>query len=794
MSQSDGQHLPGWSAFNGKISSASPPVTSIGYCPMINASSTEYSTIYTVMKNAQKVMVSLEQKHSVITFDLAIYSKAKEIQWRMHEEFTNTILRLGDFHVALNYLVVIGKMFDESGLYDIMVESGIYGSNAASVLLQGKSYNRGAGGKSSKLFHFWSNYIDMVMLLLRLIRAEREGLWSLHLNAVAEMTPYFSVMDRVNFARWLPVYIADMRLLPTLASEVHQEVENGNHRVSRSEQPFSQVWTDMAVEQTVNLDSKARGGIIGISRNPSALKRWFLTSHERSAITASTKLMCGIDDSSRIGSHKESGKHRKIRDEIVVQKVVAVIKESMVNPFKLAWGDEEPAPLLNIATSVVMPPQTTDQLLFAKQTGAARVKEFVSKRLDSNATGFWEKISKANVSTFASLSKKVKNRRAEEKEITINGDRGLFGRLLVVARNRHIDLKEVMSYELTNVPYALAHPDGSLRKTTKSVLLAELERVSPGVDRLPTSELEAALIFDGMALLQSLKSAGCTTFGDLALKLFSVVTAALSQEHCSRIDVVFDRNPINKTSLVRFLCETWVKTAKSELKPEKRFLIGGGFRDPSDAVEVVNGTITPLPDLQADHEEADTRILLHAKHASETCGRVIIQSPDTDVAVLSVHFFSTLRLAVSFGSRPDNLGRAVCDALPGLHAITGCDTTSGLASIGKKKALKALRSNTIVSEQLVSLGSTIPPTQKTMESCESFICSLYTCDRKAGTTTDSVRYWMFCQPDIRRVKAFLPAATVCPTTLIGQTTRLMCGKSLCAIIKTSRHQTIMAGQ
>ncbi len=48
--------------------------------------------------------------------------------------------------------------------------------------------------------------------------------------------------------------------------------------------------------------------------------------------------------------------------------------------------------------------------------------------------------------------------------------------------------------------------------------LAELERVSPGVGRLPLSEPEAALIFDGMALLQSSMSAGCTTFGDLAQK------------------------------------------------------------------------------------------------------------------------------------------------------------------------------------------------------------------------------------------------------------------------------------
>ena len=143
MYQCDGQLLPGWSAFNGRISTVSSPVTSVGYCPMINASSAEYSTIYTVMKNAQKMMASLQQKHSVITFDLAIYSKAKEIQWRQHEEFKNTILRLGGFHIALDYLAVIGKMFQNSGLYDIMVESEIYGSHAASVLLQGKSYNRG---------------------------------------------------------------------------------------------------------------------------------------------------------------------------------------------------------------------------------------------------------------------------------------------------------------------------------------------------------------------------------------------------------------------------------------------------------------------------------------------------------------------------------------------------------------------------------------------------------------------------------------------------------------------------
>lgn len=82
--------------------------------------------------------------------------------------------------------------------------------------------------------------------------------------------------------------------------------------------------------------------------------------------------------------------------------------------------------------------------------------------------------------------------------------------------------------------------------------------------------------------------------------------------------------------------------AKSELKPRKRLLIGGGFCDPVNAIEVVHYQAKSLPELQADHEEADTRILLHAKHASETYGRIAIQSPDTGVAVLPVHFFSSL--------------------------------------------------------------------------------------------------------------------------------------------------------
>lgn len=85
------QPLPRWSAFNVNIVGEPPPLTSVGYFPMINGSPTEYSTVYTAMKNVQTMM---DQKHSVIMFDLAICMKAKEIEWQRPEEFKNTVIRM----------------------------------------------------------------------------------------------------------------------------------------------------------------------------------------------------------------------------------------------------------------------------------------------------------------------------------------------------------------------------------------------------------------------------------------------------------------------------------------------------------------------------------------------------------------------------------------------------------------------------------------------------------------------------------------------------------------------------
>lgn len=866
----DKQTTPSWSAFNAITSVAvTAPCTNIGYCPMIPGPATEYSTIYTVMKAVQDMSVSLGQTNSVVTFDLAIYTKAKEIQWRRPDEFQNLTIPMGGFHIALNFLSVIGKKFEESGIEDLLVESGLYGTSSTLALLKGKSYNRGVRAHKlimeallrlqwrafcrwlekkkdeqqletinvdqvqmnmtqyknkvatdavqakdafddlcksvddlyhlfqrfkvesrSQMFKFWDSYINMVFVLLRFIKAEREANWELHLQSTAEMLPHFFSMDRTNYSRWFPVHLADMLQLGKTAPEVHREFLEGNHAVSRSQQPFSQIWTDMALEQSVNRDSKTKGGIVGISQKEGALEKWFLTAHERAAVTTTTKEMCGVRTDGTMSVHKERDSLRMKRDEDDVKKLVSTLESVMVNPFE---GHDTTLPLSNLATGVVMP---TDMASSAEKIGATEMNSFVSKRLNTNTVGFWDTLPKIKIQTFASLTKKVQARASDEKIITINADRSLFARLLVASNTRNIDLREVLKYELSSVPCALAHPDGTLRKSNKSVLLSVLEGFVDVLPRLPHDDEEpiTAKIIDGMALVQMTKTAGARTFGEMADRYFKKITGNLGIDNCSRVDVVFDRydktdsikeserirrgsasgyeikitgpstpvpknwnayiaNPVNKMNLQHFLSETWTKMGKKSLMFGHQLVFAGCFANPQDVLIVESGTARSLHQLVSDQEEADTRMMLHAEDCSLQHRRIVVHSPDTDVLVLATYVFSSLscdemwmRTGVKDKLRfipihtlKQKLGSLLCSLLPTFHALTGCDTTSGPYFIGKKKAWKVLTDHQDKFAALTNFGEGTPLSPDLSAAAEQYLCSIYSTAPRAGITANDVR-------------------------------------------------------
>ena len=57
-------------------------------------------------------------------------------------------------------------------------------------------------------------------------------------------------------------------------------------------------------------------------------------------------------------------------------------------------------------------------------------------------------------------------------------------------------------------------------------------------------------------------------------------------------------------------------------------------------LRVENGEVVAenVAELTTDHEEADTRLILHANHAASNYKDIAIRSPDTDVLVLCSAF------------------------------------------------------------------------------------------------------------------------------------------------------------
>ena len=69
------------------------------------------------------------------------------------------------------------------------------------------------GRQRSATFAYWDSFLESVNILLRLLRADREADFIMHIQAVTETVPYFFLAGRINYARYTPVYIADMKRL-----------------------------------------------------------------------------------------------------------------------------------------------------------------------------------------------------------------------------------------------------------------------------------------------------------------------------------------------------------------------------------------------------------------------------------------------------------------------------------------------------------------------------------------------------------------------------------------------------
>ncbi len=112
--------------------------------------------------------------------------------------------------------------------------------------------------------------------MMLFVRAELEGDWPQHLLAVNAMMPYFLCGGHINYARYGLYYLRSMECLPI---EVLNKFMKGEHVMRHKPGLWNAIWSDMFIETTFMRYGHGPGGLVGITLNQSALKRWALSLH-----------------------------------------------------------------------------------------------------------------------------------------------------------------------------------------------------------------------------------------------------------------------------------------------------------------------------------------------------------------------------------------------------------------------------------------------------------------------------------------------------------------------------------
>ncbi|MES9881053.1 MAG: hypothetical protein ABW185_09250 [Sedimenticola sp.] len=606
---------------------------------------------------------------------------------------------------------------------------------------------------------FWMSYVDLVEIMLTLLRASREGNWPLHLHAIRSMIPWCFAYDKQNYARYLSVYHAQMTRLPETHSHVHQHLLDGGFSVQMSaHNTFGRIPVDQTVEETITRDTQTAGGTKGFSLKASAVSKYYITAEYRSQCLKQLRSI--IDVQNRNNRHPDLGTARIRRDSTDVNSVVELLENNWIDPFD-ASGDDLPS----ISSGIAAPADVKADLLKAHAKGETAYQMFVDSRLKTGSS-FYERLPKQNLKSFRSLRARRKTATSSNKETILKADHHLFGRMLLIASSRKMDMKDVLQHPLGPLPWSLANCDGSPKKTNKAALARHLEK-QVSSEELVTSP--SATVIDGMALVHKLHGDN-NTFQETSEQMLT--NAFQSGSSSDRIDVVFDvykessikqaerdhrgandglsfttiiathkiknwrrllASSTSKQKLVHFFADDW-KEKKARLGDKVVYVT-----DEETCYKISRETVEDVEDLKSTHEEADTRLLLHAKHAADAgYSSVTIVADDTDIMVLALAFVNIIncKIYMRCGSKTRTrliiidkmaaaLGHGVCDSLLGLHVFTGCDTVSAFSGQGKLKGLKLLQQDQTFQEAFSTLGQQWQFQDDLFPIIQEFTCKLY---------------------------------------------------------------------
>ena len=491
-----------------------------------------------------------------------------------------------------------------------------------------------------------------------------------------------------------------MRSLEKTAPEVYAQFKSGNFVIKRSKNYFNQVPPDQATEW-INKMCKSAGGIIGITRNDQARDRFCVTWSVRSQVSEDTNALFGIEDDEEteiVSTRNDSTPSRIKADEEQVKKLIEMFASLHVfgnvedHREIERGGNQTPgeSKLVALATKDVAFPDVAEALLSAEEKGRKVVIDNCQQRLVEKKTGFFEVMKKHNWKTFSSMYKASATGKQSENKL-LKADRKLLQRLFNAANaGRSVQIADILKHELSPMPCSLTKTSGEMNSSAKSDILSLLTH-DLGIETpsdLPRTNEPTSVLIDGHALIQALgKPKNCQTFGDYADVFCRAVFKHLGGS-TTRVDVTFDRylgsqsikaptrskrtgnrRPIrkiiegshvqlpqvwdqfialddNKADLAHFLSTELLDKAQ-DISENHEDVADGGFPDPVNA----RSSRRNVNHLSANHEEADTRLILHGKDACEAnFKRMVVVCRDTDVLLLLLYHLGEMDIEVWMSS------------------------------------------------------------------------------------------------------------------------------------------------
>jgi len=380
-------------------------------------------------------------------------------------------------------------------------------------------------GHLGKTGQLWITYMDHVWLVLSLIHAVKHNNFLLYAHCMQQMPSLFFSFRGQNYARYLTyfsTFLANIEVSHPGATEL---LKRGAISVARSFIPGNRCAVDKTMEETFMRHAKSHGGaggsaagVSGLLTNYDAYQRWVQTTHARSQYVNTTLSMADMLSGTTAGTkHHDLRPCEITKSEKLVNRTREAV-ESFMNPFEVERKDH----LLIISSGATASDEVQKDVLRAEQAGRDAQEAFITARLEAGQD-FFEPVKRLNLKTLADMNKQTKVTTTKNKVVVQFQQQGNVAFQLFMKSQEQgiqLDLRELLTYPLTPVPYSIGTADGFMAKTDKSKSFAHLTKGQEDAAQPPTNE--TLVIIDGNACFYYLKEIP-GNFSQICDKVFNIM-------------------------------------------------------------------------------------------------------------------------------------------------------------------------------------------------------------------------------------------------------------------------------